>query len=103
MAYTTVHAPRGMPSDMGKMSNTKKRLVDAMEEFRKEGDRVNPTEEQVALAEQLAMECDPTRYTKIHFETIVQKNSVRRMLYASCSNWFVFFYLQKSTMWYIFP
>ena len=77
MAFTTVHAPRGVPTDMGRMSNTKKRLVDSMEEFRKEGDRVNPTDEQVSLAEQLAAENDPTRYTKIQFDMIVQNNSVR--------------------------
>jgi len=80
MAYTTVHAPQGMPADVGRMSNTKERLVDLMEEFRKEGDRVNPTEEQVTLAEQLAMEHDPTRFIKIQFDTIVQQNSVRRSI-----------------------
>lgn len=81
MAYTTVQRRLPGSSDFGgELSETKRRLVEEMSEFTKEGDRVNPTDAQVVLAEQLVRSNDQTRYVKIPFGNIVQQNRVSKEL-----------------------
>ena len=78
MAYTTVQGqlPASSSTDMGVLSDTKRQLVDEMSEFTREGDRVNPTDSQLQLAEQLVRSNDRTRYAKIPFGDIVKRNQV---------------------------
>ena len=78
MAYTTVQRRLPGLSDFG--SETKQQLVEEMSEFTKEGDRVNPTDSQLRLAEHLVRTNDPTRYVKIPFGNIVQQNQVSNLL-----------------------
>ena len=84
MAFTTVQRRLPGPSDFGgELSEMKQRLVEEMSEFTKEGDRVNPTDSQLTLAEQLVRNNDPTRYVKIPFGNIVQQNRVSKKLMYS--------------------
>ena len=81
MAYTTVQRRLPGSSDFGGgLSETKQQLVEEMSEFTKEGDRVNPTDSQLRLAEHLVRTNDPTRYVKIPFGNIVQQNQVSNLL-----------------------
>lgn len=75
-AYTTVQRPLPGSSDMGDLSEMKQKLVNEMGEFMKEGDRVNPTDSQLRLAEELVHSNDRTRYAKIPFGDIVRRNGV---------------------------
>ena len=74
--YTTVQRKLPESSDMGDLSATKRKLVDEMSEFTREGDRVNPTDSQLRLADELVRTNDPTRYAKIPFGDIVHRNNV---------------------------
>ena len=81
MAHTTVQRRLPGSSDfVGELSKTKQQLVEEMSEFTKEGDRVNPTDSQLTLAEQLVLNNDRTRYVKIPFGNIVQENQVSKKL-----------------------
>ena len=81
-ARTTMQQPRHPRSqDLGELSERKQQLVQEMSEFTKEGDRVNPTDSQIRLADELVRTKDPTRYVKIPFSDIVQQNEVSN-LYA---------------------
>ena len=79
MAYTTVQRKLPGSSEYGELSETKQCLVEEMSEFTKEGDRVNPTDSQLRLAEHLVRTNDPTRYVKIPFGNIVQQNQVSNL------------------------
>ena len=73
-AYTTVQQRLPGSYDLGELSERKQQLVDEMSEFTKEGDRVNPTESHLRLAEELVRTDDRTRYVKIPFGNIVDRN-----------------------------
>ena len=75
-AQTTVQRRLPEPSTMSELSGKKKNLVDEMSEFTKEGDRVNPTDSQLRLAEELVLNNDRTRYTKIPFADIIRSNQL---------------------------
>ena len=78
-AYTTVQQRLPGSSDYGReLSETKQQLVEEMSKFTKEDERVNPTDSQLRLAEQLVRTNDPTRYVEIPFGNIVQQNQVSR-------------------------
>ena len=83
-AHTTMQQRLPEPSNMGELSERKRRLVEEMSEFTKEGDRVNPTDSQLNLADQLVRVNDDTRYVKIPFGDIVRANTVSYLLYL-CS------------------
>lgn len=80
-AHTTVQQRLPEPSNMGELSERKRRLVEEMSEFTKEGDRVNPTDLQLSLADELVRTSDETRYVKIPFGDIVHANTVSYLLY----------------------
>ena len=75
-ARTTFHPQSHAPTDVGQFSEPKTRLVKMMEVFTTAGDRVNPTEEQLKLAQQLVQNGDTSRYTLVPFGSIIQHNQV---------------------------
>ena len=81
-AQTTVQRRLPEASTMSELSGKKKNLVDEMSEFTKEGDRVNPTDSQLRLAEELVLNNDRTRYTKIPFADIIRSNQVGSLMYS---------------------
>ena len=75
-AHTTIYAqPHGLPGT-SRFSDMKKKLVEKMEDFMTAGNCVNPTEEQLELAGQLACNQDESRYAKIPFGSIIRHNRV---------------------------
>ena len=74
-AYTTVQQRLPGSHDLSELTKMKQQLVNEMSEFTKEGDRVNPTDSQVRLAEELVHTGDRTRYVKIPFGNIVERNN----------------------------
>lgn len=83
-AFTTVQQPP-VSFDMVELSEKKRKLVDEMSEFTKEGDRVNPTDSQLRLADELVRNDDRTRYKKIPFGVIVHYNDkVSNNLFHQC-------------------
>ena len=80
-AQTTVQRRIPEASTMGELSGKKKNLVDEMSEFTKEGDRVNPTDLQLRLADELVRNNDETRYMRIPFADIIHCNQVGNLLH----------------------
>ena len=75
-SQTSVQRQLPQSSSMGELSVIKQNLVDEMSEFTREGDRVNPTDSHVRLAEELVRNNDRTRYAKIPFGDIIRYNQV---------------------------
>ena len=75
-SQTSVQRQLPQSSSMGELSGTKQNLVNEMSEFTREGDRVNPTDSHIRLAEELVHSNDRTRYAKIPFGDIVRSNQV---------------------------